>query len=274
MSEQEANDASQSDSDPATESVPRKRVQSEIEFPYTDLEQAAGLPQALHNFLGGEADDQELAGSLNQTADGGTYRSRRSAARMFGLIDVTLGRITLTRLGKELTDESTASKARAEAFLKPALYAAMYDKCRGTLLPPPAAIERMMEMLGVSPKQKERARQAFQKSATYAGFFDASTGRLIKPSNLSNPADDQGGPKKAENHEPVGDSRGDRNGKENQDSLDPLLVALLHKIPKKGDPWPAAKRVRWFRAFAINVSQVYDDEDPVELKIDLSIDES
>ena len=51
--------------------------------------------------------------------------------------------------------------------------------------------------------------------------------------------------------------------------LDPLLTALLKKIPLSGD-WPAAQRVRWFRTFAMNVSQIYDGEnEPVEMKIDL-----
>ena len=52
--------------------------------------------------------------------------------------------------------------------------------------------------------------------------------------------------------------------------LDPLLLALLKKIPPIADGWPPEKRVRWFRTFAMNVSQVYDgDSDPVELKIDV-----
>jgi hypothetical protein len=45
------------------------------------------------------------------------------------------------------------------------------------------------------------------------------------------------------------------------------LVALLKKIPK---PKSAAQRVRWFRTFAMNVSQIYDgDDEPVGMKIDL-----
>jgi hypothetical protein len=52
-------------------------------------------------------------------------------------------------------------------------------------------------------------------------------------------------------------------------NLDPLLIALLKKIPPSGD-WPAAQRVRWFRTFAMNVSQIYDgDGEPVEMKIDV-----
>jgi hypothetical protein len=51
--------------------------------------------------------------------------------------------------------------------------------------------------------------------------------------------------------------------------LDPLLLALLRKIPDAEKGWPAAQRLRWFRTFAMNVSQIYDGEamGPVELKI-------
>jgi hypothetical protein len=56
---------------------------------------------------------------------------------------------------------------------------------------------------------------------------------------------------------------------------DALLVALLKKIPTpdKGWPGPGPSRVRWFRTFAMNVSQIYDgDGEPVEMKIELEKD--
>ena len=57
--------------------------------------------------------------------------------------------------------------------------------------------------------------------------------------------------------------------------LDPLLLALLRKIPAHGQVWPADKRLRWLRTFAMNVSQVYDeDETPVEMKIELEKDQN
>jgi hypothetical protein len=48
-------------------------------------------------------------------------------------------------------------------------------------------------------------------------------------------------------------------------------MALLRKIPKAGtDQWPADNRLRWFRTFAMNVSQVYDNDDkPIEFEIKL-----
>ncbi len=245
----------------------RRRIQSEIEFPYADLEVASELAITLHQKAGGESDDAELAGWLNQSSTGGTYRSRRSAARMFGLIDLTQGRVCLTALGHDLNDDRKARAARTDAFLKPELYNAMYEKFRGTVLPPGVAIERMMQHLGVSPKQTDRARQAFIKSANHAGFIDASSGRFIKPSNGTSHQE-------AENREKGDEEKKGNGGGGNGDdkaglSLDPLLMALLQKIPPKGEDWGAAKRLRWFKTFAMNVSQVYDkDDEVIELKIE------
>jgi hypothetical protein len=58
-------------------------------------------------------------------------------------------------------------------------------------------------------------------------------------------------------------------------SVDPLLIALLKKVPPAVRGWPGPQRVRWFRTFAKNVSQIYDGEDePVEMKIDLEKSEA
>lgn len=67
-----------------------------------------------------------------------------------------------------------------------------------------------------------------------------------------------------------GGNGGSRSGEIGLD-LDPLLLALLQKIPSQKQSWPADKRLRWFRTFAMNVSQVYDDDDTaVEMKIDIA----
>jgi hypothetical protein len=68
-----------------------------------------------------------------------------------------------------------------------------------------------------------------------------------------------------------GKSGGGGGGKDTDLNLDAPLIALLKKIPT--DPsagWPGPSRVRWFRTFAMNVSQIYDgDGEPVEMKIEL-----
>jgi hypothetical protein len=139
----------------------------------------------------------------------------------------------------------------------------MYDQYQGYALPPASAIERQMEQLGVPPKQKERARQTFTKSAQYAAYIDQQTGRFIRPATAAPPppATDQP-PQNRRN----GSDGGDGSGL----NLDQLLLALLRMIPPTEAGWPKEQRVRWFRTFAMNVSQVYDKpEEAVDLKIEL-----
>lgn len=245
-----------------SEATERKRFRSEIEFPYSDLESAVELAQTIHTKAGSSCEADELAVWMGQTASGGTFRTRVSAARVFGLVETSQGRVVLTQLGRDAIDDS--GSARVTAFLNAELFRAMYDQFKGNVLPPPPAIERQMERLGVSPKQKERARQTFMKSAQYAGFIDPSSGRFVKPGFASReeprqdplPKDDRGG--------------GSGNGGSDGLDLDPLLIALLKKIPSPEKGWPGPGRLRWFRTFAMNVSQIYDEEsEPVEMKIEL-----
>jgi len=252
---------------PGAQDAARKNIQSTIDFPYSDLAAAVELAQAIREHAGSSCEDRELAGWLDQSVDGGTYRSRRSSARHFGLVTVNQGRLTLTALGHDVADSAKGPAARVSAFLLPELYAKMYELHGGKALPPAAAIERQMGEFGVSPKQKERARQVFQKSAAYAGFIDASTGRFVKPGGRLPPSDS------AQQNGDGETKTGGRDGSGGDGTLDldPLLVELLRKIPTKGEEWGAAKRVRWFRTFAMNVSQIYDDDDkPIELTIEVA----
>lgn len=152
-----------------------------------------------------------------------------------------------TQLGRDVLDNSGLERpSRIAAFLNVELFSAMYEQFKGNALPPPPAIERQVQQLGVSPKQKERARQTFMKSAQYAGFIDASSGRFVKPGIGHGEAPR---PEKL----PREKGGGDGNGTDGL-NLDPLLIELLKKIPETDQGWPAAQRLRWFKTFAMNVS--------------------
>jgi hypothetical protein len=240
----------------------RTRARATIEFPYSDLEAAIELCRAIQTRAGTSCEIVQLASWMNQSATGGTFRTRLGAARLFGLIEASQGRASLTTVGRDALDNSSGPAARADAFLRVPLFRAMYDQYQGYALPPPAAIERQMEQLGVPPKQKERARQTFTKSAMYAGYVDQQTGRFIRPANVAPPPDVEDDDSAKKKHNGGG---GDGSGL----NLDPLLLALLRLIPTTEAGWPREQRVRWFRTFAMNVSQVYDKpEDAVDLKIE------
>jgi hypothetical protein len=234
----------------------RKRFRSEIEFPYADLESAIELGQTIHSKVGTTCEVDELAVWMGQTATGGTFRTRLGAARLFGLIETGQGRATLTQLGRDALDNSGNDRAaRVAAFLNVELFGVMYEQFKGNILPPPPAIERQMEQLGVSPKQKERARQTFMKSAQYAGFIDSATGRFVKP----------GIPQRNEGSEPqhtkpeVKRSGGGDDG--TPPDIDPIIRGLLARLPKSGDIWPKTQRKLWIQLLEGSFELIYRDND-------------
>ncbi|WP_407156360.1 hypothetical protein [Bradyrhizobium sp. STM 3557] len=230
-----------------------KRFRSELSFPYADLESCVELAQTLFARVGSSACDQgELAAWMNQSATGGTFRTRISAAKMFGLIDTGQGRASITQLGRDaLTGSGAERGARVQAFLSPELFSRMYEQSKGHILPPPAAIERQMEQMGISPRQKERARQTFVKSATYAGFIDASTGRFVKP-----------GLSPQEERAPARDDdlgNGNGAGGGNQPPIDPIIAGLLARLPRSGEVWPEAERALWLQLLEGSFKLIYKD---------------
>lgn len=232
----------------------RKRFRSEIQFPYSDLESAVELAQTINDRAGSSCEAEELAAWMGQTASGGTFRTRLGAAKMFGLIDTAQGRATLTPLGREmLANSSRAASGRVTAFLNVELFKAMYDQFKGHALPPPPAIERQVVELGVSPKQKDRARQTFMKSAEYAGFIDAATGRFVKPGIIQR--DD---PPSEKREEEKRRDKGNGDGNEPPE-LHPFVQGLLKELPKAGEVWAEEKRKLWLDTAASIFKMIYKD---------------
>jgi hypothetical protein len=240
------------------------RQRSTISFPYTDLAPCVGMAEAIHAHVGlGDCDDHQLAAWTGQSAKSSGFRVQVYAARTFGILGGEGGRHKLTDLGRAIVDPNQMREAKACAFLAVPLFKAVYEQYKGGVIPPAAALERDMATLGVSDKQKGRARQVFEKSAEESGFFEHGNNRLVMPGVQL---------RKSKADESKGKG-GDGNGGDGVDDLglDPLLIALLRKIPSTEKGWPASQRVRWFRTFAMNVSQIYDTEgEPVEIEIKIT----
>jgi hypothetical protein len=239
------------------------RQRSAIAFPYTDYSGAAEVAAAIHGNVGHGTCSAtgQLAHWMGQSAKSSSFRTQLAAARLFGLIESDNAEsYRLTPLGTRVVDPAQARAAKAEAFLKVPLFAALYEKYKTGVTPPSAALEREIVALGVSEKQKSRARQTFENSAEQTGFREHGANRLVMPAVVVPPATPPA--------TPPGGGGGGGSGSNLGLDLDPLLIALLQKIPKQGESWPKDRRLRWFRTFAMNVSQVYDTEDdPVELTV-------
>ena len=234
-----------------------KREKTKIGFVYVDLEPAVALANALLSNAGMTCTTTQLASWMNKSANGGSFRATLGAARAFDLVETQHGgQVSLTQLGRDVLNEATRKDAICRAFLHVDLHSAIYNSFKGQILPQAAAIERHIESLGVPPKQKERARQTFTKSAQFAGFVDPASGRFIEPASSALPTPEQ-----------LTETHNEKKGGGGDDGdwpvLDPLLKALLWKIPPVTAGWPAEPRARWFRTFAMNVSQIFDEGDEV-----------
>lgn len=237
----------------------QSRQRSTIGFPYMDLNASVDLAEAIHGHVGhGDCDDDQLAAWTNQSAKSSGFRTQVYAARMFGVLDGESGRHRLTDLGRAVVDPNQAREARARAFLNVPLYRAVFENHRGGVLPPAAALEREMVGLGVAEKQKDRARQVFERAADQAGFFEHGRNRLVAPGvqrGETPPPDDKG---------KGGGGGGNGGGNGGGSEPDPVVKALIDKLPKQG-PWPVEERVMWLQMISMAFQMAYGKEPPITI---------
>lgn len=241
----------------------KKYERSSIKFPYGDLDDAVSVAEAIHKNAGTSCTPDQLAGYMKQTASSGSFRMKVGTAGIFGLVETSSGTISLTDLGRQIVDPNEAAKAKASAFLFVPLYHAVHDKFKGHLLPPAAALEREMQAFGVSPKQKDKARQAFERSAEQAGFFAQGKDRLVLPAGVS--------PKtlKVDSEKPVVKAKPGNGGGAGGggDDLHPFIQGLLQTLPAPGGQWEAEAQVEWLQAAAQVFRLMYKASAPVNIKI-------
>lgn len=246
------------------------RQRSSISFPYVDLGAAFNIALAIHSHVGhGTCSEDQLAAWTDQSAKSSGFREQIRAAKMAGLIEGDADALRLGELGRAAADPDQARQARANAFLTIPLFKAVYEKYRGTILPPAAALERDMVGLGVSEKQKDRARQVLERSAELSGFFESGKTKLVMPAVAQ-----AGG-----HHREQADKGNAGNGSSSKGSSgsgagsgsgtggpnDQLIQALISKLPPSG-PWSADDRVNWLKMLVLGFQVAYGADDEIEIK--------
>lgn len=235
---------------PQSESV-AKRGRSTIAFPYGDLNNAVEVARAIYKNSGDQCTIEQLAAWLgHDSVDSGAFNLKMATARTFGLIETSRGQVSLTPSGTEIVDPQREHNARVQAFLHVPLYQEIFEKYKGRLLPPDVGLEREMVNLGVSPKQKDKARQAFQRSAEQAGFFSQGRDRLVLPvgsssSLVESPQLETAPLPSAEptTRHPRFGAGGTGGGSDH-----PLLQGLFETLPEPGTVWSDEERREWLDA--------------------------
>jgi hypothetical protein len=259
VSEAELNGAETGAEEDETDATQRYE-RSRIRFPYTDLIGAERLANAIYHEYGGNCTMDQLAAAVKSTTTSSSFKVRVASAGTFGVVKVRKQRVELTELGRRLVDPHTRSGARVEAFLRVPLYKAIFDNHRGGIMPLDSGLESEIVELGVTPSQKERARQVFQRSAEYAGFFDHGRDRLVMPAPLE--ADGSSSP------EPIpGEAEpAPAAAQEDPDAgflsrLHPIIAGLVRMLPGEKDTWPVDKQKAWLKVAQVNFEFLYGSEE-------------
>jgi hypothetical protein len=232
------------------------RERSTIAFSYIPLDDSVEIVKAVHTIGGQSCQWDQLAAQLEQSANSGTFRLKMQTAKLFNLLTYDRGTVTLTALGTRIADPAQEKSARAESFLVVPLYKAIYEQFKNGTLPPDSGLEATMVNLGVSPKQKIRARQVFQRSATQAGFFAFGTNKLVMPSirvsSAATPAAEN------EKEEPEVEKK---KKEPERDRRHPLIEGLLKELPEPQAEWTTEDRKKWLEMASTIFNVIYKDSD-------------
>ncbi|HUC60520.1 MAG TPA: hypothetical protein VMF53_01040 [Alphaproteobacteria bacterium] len=238
-----------------------KRQRSSIAFPYMDLSEALNLAKAVfENVATGPCTVEQLAPWVKQSPTSSAFRNRMGAAKLFGVIDAERSdAIHLTEIGRMVVDQKREREGKAKAFLSVPLFSAIHDKFKGAALPPTAALEKELVALGVADTLKDTARRVFERSAEQAGFFEAGRDRLVLPGFVPT----NGKPTEPEKPRGGGASGGGGIG---SGADDPLIGALIQKLPKSGETWPIEARITWLQLVSMAFQMAYGQADEIEIK--------
>jgi hypothetical protein len=252
--------------------TPRAYERSTIEFPYNDLADAMEIARAIHINAGTSCTLDQLAAYTRQSMTSGAFRGRVANAGTFHLTENERGEVKLSELGRRIVEPARADAAKVEAFLSVPLYERVFEHFKGYTLPPPAALGRYMNEVGVASKQTDKARQAFMRSARQAGFFAHGEDRLVRPVTADagpgtkpidqSPSDTE---KNAGEKPPVAIGGGG-NGSGTAPHADPLIAALIQKLPNSNSTFDADQRVAWLQLMAMAFQVAYGSAVAIEIK--------
>lgn len=264
MTEAAAAQKEQTAPEAPSKDVKRERELSTIDFPYGSLDDAIEVAKAVHKLGGNQCRLDSLAAELgHETTKSGGFRQKVSSAHTFGLTSLSQGIVSLSALGTKILDEDQEKAARVDAFLNVPLYKAIYEEFKTGPLPPATGLEAKMVSLGVSEKQKDKARQVFQRSAKEAGFFAYGAAKLVYPAL---------GPLGTQKAKETSDATGDQQGKAKSNGGNggdgggtkrhPLIEGLLETLPPAAlgadkQEWSAQERLEWLQTASGIFNLVY-----------------
>lgn len=251
----------------------KPRAKSGVGFPYWDLDSAVEVAKAMHERAGGVCDNAQLATMLGYSGvSNGSFRTRVSAAKMFGVIEDTDDRkLRVSARGRRIVAPITpidGQRARIEAFLAVDLFKKVFDRFNGTTLPENVGLRNLFQNeYQVVPDRVAPTVRILLDSAQQAGLFDTAGNRtrMVMPvsAGVSHPSvhlpaepPPPTPPQSATNRQGGGDGGGG-----DGPPIDPALIGLLRRLPPIGTALSEKRRQTVIGAFTAFVDLVYPEEE-------------
>lgn len=247
----------------------KPRAKSGVGFPYWDLDSVVEVGKEMHERAGGVCDNAQLATMLGYSGvSNGSFRTRVSAAKMFGIIEDTDDRkLRVSARGRRIVAPITAAdglSARVEAFLAVDLFKKVFDRYHGTTLPENVGLRNLLQNeYQVVPDRVAPTVRILLDSAEQAGLFKAAGNRTRMVMPLGPTAPTLAPPPAAPADAPELSSRygGGNGGGGGDDGIDPAILGLLKRLPVGGTPMTEKRRKALIDAFTNVVSFIYPDAD-------------
>lgn len=247
----------------------KPRAQSGIPYPYYNLDLSIDVARMIQEKGGGECSSAHLASFLSyKSARSGTYLTRLSSAKIFGLVEGRGDSLRPTERALSIINPVMPDDRRREninAFLGVPLYREIYERFKGKSLPPEVGLRNLLRStLQVVQDRVNPAARVFYESAEQAGFFETSHDRtqlipplLSKGHTSSAPKEDRS-KDVAEESTPTPE-RPRSAGGEGTGGIHSALAGLLRELPQPG-PWEARKKQQFLDAFIALFDFIYPSE--------------
>ena len=261
---------SQSTAESANDQAKQKPGRALVSYPYFDLSDSLAVAKAIHDNAGGTCAPDQLASYLGyKSTTSGTFQTRLSAAKQFGFVRAEGAQIITTDRAMQILSPvlpEDAINAKADAFLSVDLFAKVYEKYKGTTIPPKVGLRNLfLTTYAISTERVDPAVRVLIDSAEQAAFFpQGDQSRLVRPATKLTQVHQQApqaDPSPREAAPRAGGGSGD-----GPSGVHPAIVGLLRELPPAGAKWPKKSKDRFVKAFLASLEFVYPDADDEDFK--------
>lgn len=242
---------------------------SQFSCPYFDLDSSIKVAEAVYSKGGGSCTPDQLAHWLGYTSiRSGTFLTRVSAAKAFGLIETSGEKFNVTERAKAIIGPvmpDDAVNAKVDAFLSVTLFSKVFDQFRGSQLPPVVGITNLFRgTYKIVNDRIEPSVRVFFNSAEQAGMLvgERDKYKLIKPAGGTSSSFSGALPKdEAKEEKTTEKPKGGGGGEGPPGGIHTAIVGVLRELPAPGSAFSAQDKQRFMTALRGVLDWVYPDRE-------------